>query len=212
MANISTINTWSKSALVLSGILLLIVKTEYYWKQIIGLVPLVVNVIIVLIIVAAVVMMIISSIRIYKESGPLKFRIFLPIGIYLFGLIASFADPFDINAESFQSRAILKGHFGAIMNTAVITFRQNGCVEFEGKGFLGYTYFYKGTWTRNGDTLTTEFEIKDPIPWKSQLILYRDDKLLLPLDSVAVEQHFPGFLLDDEYIDVEFKPRDEKSV
>jgi hypothetical protein len=212
MANEDTIRTWSKSALILSGALLFIVKSEYYWKQIVGLVPLVVKVIIAMLAVAIIVMMIISSVRIYKESGKLKIKMFLPLVIYLIAISLSFIDPFKLNVESLQSKVILKGHFSAVMNTAEITFRNNGRVEFEGNGFLGYTFFYSGTWTRDGDTLMTIFKKDDPIPWGNRLIIYPDDKLLLPTDSVAVNQHFPGFLIDDEHAAIAAKSIEEKSV
>ena len=213
MANKDTWNTWSKSAFILTGVLLLIVKTEYYWKQIVGLIPLVFKIIIALLAIAVVVMMVFSSIRIYRERGLLHAKMFVPIAIYFFGLAFSFADPFNLNAESIQSKALLKGHFSAIMNTAKITFRQNGRVEFEGNGFLGYTYFYDGNWKRNGDTLTTKFASDAPIPWGDHLIIYPDDKLLLPPDSVALDQHFPGFLLEDEQVEIKARPHEaEKSV
>jgi len=203
MINDDTLNTWSRDALILTGILLLIVKTEYYWKQIGGLVPFVVKIIILLLAAGIVVMMILTSKHIYKESGPLKVKMFLPLFIYALGLSFSFTDPLNFNAENFQSKVIFKGHFNAEMRTATITFRRNGHVEFEGTGFFKSTFFYGGTWTRTHDTLTTTFVKDAPIPWGNQLVLYPDDKLLLPLDSIAATEDFPGFLLDEGTIDVE---------
>ncbi len=197
---------------MLIGILFLVIKTEYYWKQISGLVFLAMHVTIILLAAAVVVMMILSSVRIYKESGPLKLQMFLPLFIYFIGLSLSCIDPFHLNAESLQSRVILKGNFKGIMNDATITFRRNGYVEFEGKGFLGYPFFYGGTWSQNGDTLTTVFGKNTPIPWGDRLIIYRDNKLLLPPDSIAVDQYFPGFLLEKEQIGIVTKPHEEKAV
>ena len=210
--NRDTENTRIQSALTVAGILLLIVKSEYYWKQIVGLVPLVVKISIALFVLAAAVMVVISVGRLYKERAVLTVRMFLPLCIYVFGILFAFADPFHLNAESFQSRVVLRGHFTAITNSATITFRQNGRVEFEGNGFLGYTYFYAGSWSQQGDTLTTSFAQDDPIPWGSRLILYKERQMLLPLDSVALLQQFPGFLLDGEEADPQFFPKDKKAI
>ncbi|MCX6120068.1 MAG: hypothetical protein NTX44_00410 [Ignavibacteriales bacterium] len=203
MINNDTLKTWNKDALILTGALLLIVKTEYYWKQIGGLVPLVVKIIIVMLAAGIVVMMILTSKHIYKESGPLKVKMFLPLFIYVLGLSFSFTDPLNFNAENFQSKVILKGHFKAEMRTATITFRRNGHVEFEGTGFFKFTFYYGGTWTRSHDTLRTTFGKDAPIPWGDQLVVYPNDKLLLPLDTIAATEDFPGFLLDEGTIDVE---------
>ncbi len=209
MANKDTWNKWIKSSLILSCLLIAFVKSEYYWKQIIGLVPLIFKIIVVLFAIAVITMLIISSIRIYKESGKLNLRMFIPVMVYFFGLAFSFADPFSFNAESFQSRVVLKGHYKALINSGIITFRENGNVEFEGEGFLGYTFFYKGKWTHNLDTINTIFNDEVSIPWGNQLILYEEDKLLLPIDTVAESKQFPGFLLDDGFIDSEYFQRSE---
>jgi hypothetical protein len=194
--NRDTEKTRIQDAAILTGILLLIVKSEYYWKQIVGLIPLVIKVALVLLALAVGIMIIVSVARIFKERPVGGVRKFIPAGIYFVGLLFSFADPFPFNAESFQSQVVLRGHFNATMNTAIIKFRQNGRVEFEGTGFLGYSYFYSGSWTKRGDTLTTIFADDAPIPWGKQLFLDINRFLLLPSDSVAQSQHFPGFLLD----------------
>jgi hypothetical protein len=210
--NIDTEKTRTQSALILSGILLLIVKSEYYWKQIVGLVPLVVKIAILLLALAVGIMIVVSVSRIYQERISLYARMFFPVGIYVFSILASFADPFHLSAESLQSRIVLKGHYTAITNSATIIFRNNGRVEFEGNGFLGYTYFYAGSWTQQGDTLATLFAKDDPIPWGSHLILYKDRQMLLPFDSVALLQQFPGFLLDDEQSDPQYIPQEKKAT
>jgi hypothetical protein len=203
MINNDTLHTWNKDALLLTGVLLLIVKTEYYWKQIGGLVPLVVKIIIVLLAAGIVVMMILTSRHVYHESGPLRVKMFLPLFLYSIGLVFAFLDPFNFSAENLQSKVILQGHFNAEMRTATISFRKNGHVDFEGTGFLGSTFFYGGTWTRSHDTLKTTFEKDALIPWGKLLVVYPHDKLLLPLDSVAADEDFPGFLLDDVSMDME---------
>ncbi|GEM_PF-2297981 len=210
--NKDTEKTRTQSALFLAGILLLLVKSEYYWKQIVGLVPLVVNIAIVLLALAVGIMIVVSVSRIYQERTSLYARMFIPAGIYLFGILASFTDPFHVSAESVQSRIVLKGHYTAITNSATITFRHNGCVEFEGNGFLGYTYFYAGKWTQHGDTLITLFAEGDPIPWGNHLILFRERQMLLPFDSVALLQQFPGFLLDGEKADSQFILQDKQII
>jgi hypothetical protein len=194
--NRDTENTRIKNALILGGILLLIVKSEYYWKQIVGLIPLIIKIAIVIIAIAVGIMIIVTIARFYKEKPRGGIRRLFPVGIYLFSLLFAFADPFAFDAERFQSQVVLKGRFNATMNTAELIFRQNGKVEFEGKGFLEYSYFYSGTWTKSGDTLTTVFHAEAPIPWGKQLFLDEKHLLLLPSDSIARSQHFPGFLLD----------------
>jgi len=142
-----------KIAFFFSILFVVLVKTTYYWQKLAGLVFPIVGTIIAVLFISISIKIIIALVVIIKQKKNLSLKLFIPCIIYVIAIGDGVFNPFNINAEKFQSKVLIRACYEGTMNTATIKFRENKTFEFQAVGWFAISDFYQGTWKSEGDTL-----------------------------------------------------------
>jgi hypothetical protein len=179
----------------LASVLLVGAKTEFYWKRTDGLVGPLIFTFLCVVALGLFSLLALSLVGIVRERRSFKKAWLAVPMICVAAVVTTFYDPIGINAEALQPNVVYEACYEGTMNSATLTFRANGRVEYYSIGFFGFSRYREGTWVQRNDTLETAFPDSAAAIWGHCLVIDHERSLLRPLHNESSEIQFPGFEL-----------------
>ncbi len=170
-------------ALLLGLVPFLGIKLFYYWNQLAGFYPLVIGFILFIFIVAIVYFLVVSIWQLVKNRKSATTKAAYPVILYLFFLVFTFYDPFELNAEAFQARPIITARYRGTQNFATLKIRDNGRFDYEGSGAFAYSFFFKGSWSQVADTLFLTCDNGDSLAIGNKLVIDSPNKVMYSISE-----------------------------
>jgi hypothetical protein len=179
----------------LALVLLVGTKTAFYWIRTDGFVAPLILTFLFVVALGLLSLLALSLVGIVRERRSFKRALLAVPMICVVAMVTTFYDPIGINAEALQPDAVYEACYEGTMNTATLTFRVNGRVEYYWVGFFGYSRYREGTWVQRNDTLETAFPDSAAAIWGHCLVIDHERSLLRPLHNESSKIRFPGFEL-----------------
>lgn len=176
-----------KIAFFFSIVFIALTNTTYYWQKLAGLVFPIVGSIIAMLFISISIKIIIALVGIFKQRKNLSIKLFIPLMIYVTAIVEGVFNPFNINAEKFQSKVLIRACYEGTMNTTTIKFRENKTFEFQAIGWFAISDFWQGTWKSEGDTLYLSFDGLKPSRIGNTLVVKNDSLITIRKDGDGLE-------------------------
>ena len=98
-------------------------------------------------------------------------------------LIAQSYSPFTFNENTFQSNVIIEARYEGSASSSIMYLRNNGKFEILQVGFMAYSSYRHGTWSKQDSILLLDMEEDEYNGILNDSMVIRDNYYLLPLND-----------------------------
>lgn len=126
---------------------------------------------------------VIEIVRIIKNRRSLKLISFMPIGILLIALLDGLYNPLRINLENVYGAVTFRACYEGTQNQSTFKLREPDKFEIHWTGVFFYDEFFKGTYSKSGDTLFLNYDGKKPSRFGDKILMDSENESLQTIRS-----------------------------
>lgn len=120
----------------------------------------------------------IEIVKIIKNRKTLTLISFIPIGVLLIGLLEGIYNPLRLNLENVYGDVTFRACFEGTQNQATFKLREPDKFEIHWTGAFFYDEFFKGKYSKVGDTLFLDYDGNRPKRFGDTILMDSKNDLL----------------------------------
>jgi hypothetical protein len=135
---------------------------------------------------------IIGFFRILYGIRNIKIKDCLPTILYAIPLWYTLLCPYSISSAPSERNVVLRACFEGTQNQATLKFYRDNSFDLHWSGVFGYSEYFYGTYSQQGDTLLLKYKSACPVRFGQKIL--NDGKSLISIDSSADNSFVPFYL------------------